>query len=257
MSGTTSNEQHDEIPSLVAALSDSALRSASSSATFQRGRTYASSGAVEVQSEEPGDTPAIHATVNGTEPYSTEVWVHDGEVGGACDCPSAQEGWFCKHQIALALVWRERLSGAAPAIDAEARSKVQASAKRARTVKDRRQALHDFLHSRSAATLADRLVDLADRDHEIARELQQWRKLSETPQEVADLKALVTEIMSPGRDFVSWRESHGYVHRAEAVLPLLAETRERNPSAAAALSLHAMRRGWAVLEHADDSTSAG
>ena len=130
---------------------------------------------------------------------------------------------------------------------------MQASAKRAKTVKDRRQALDDFLHSRSAATLADRLLDLADRDHEIARELQQWRKLSEAPQEPADLKALITEILSPGRDFISWRESYGYVHRAEAVLPLLAKTRERDPSGAAALSLHAMRRGWAVLVHADDS----
>lgn len=253
MSGTTSNRQHDETPSLVAALSDSALRRASSSATFQRGSTYASSGAVEVQAEEPGDTPAIHATVNGTEPYSTEVWIHDGEVGGTCNCPSAQEGWFCKHQVALALVWRERLTGAAPAIDEEARRKVQASVKRAQTVKDRRQALHDFLHSRSAATLADRLLDLADRDHEITRELQQWRKLSEAPQEAADLKALVTEIMSPGRDFISYGESYSYVRRAEAVIPLLAKTRERDPSGAAALSLHAMRRGWVALNQSDDS----
>ena len=242
-----------EAPSLVAALGDSALRRASSSAIFQRGMTYASSGAVEVRSEKPGDTPTIHATVNGTEPYSTEVWVHDGEVGGSCDCASARDGWFCKHQVALALVWRGHLGGAAPAIDEEARRKVQASARRARTAQDRRQALHDFLHSRSAATLADRLLDLADRDHEIARELQQWRKLSEAPQEAADLKALVTEIMSPRRDFLSWDECHGYVHRAEAVLPLLARTRERDPSGAMALSLHAMRRGWAALEQSDDS----
>jgi len=250
MSDNTSNEQP---PSLIASLSDGALRRASSSAIFQRGKTYASSGAVEVQSEESGDTPAIYATVNGTQPYSTEVWVHDGELGGTCDCANAQDGWFCKHQVALAMVWRERLSGEAPAVDEEARRKVQASVKRAKTVKDRRQALDDFLHSRSAATLADRLLDLADRDHEIARELQQWRKLSEAPQEPADLKALITEILSPGRDFISWRESYGYVHRAEAVLPLLAKTRERDPSGAAALSLHAMRRGWAVLVHADDS----
>ena len=242
-----------EAPSLVAALGDSALRRASSSAIFQRGMSYASSGAVEVRSEELGDTPTIHATVNGTEPYSTEVWVHDGEVGGSCDCASARDGWFCKHQVALALVWRGHLGGAAPAIDEEARRKVQASARRARTAQDRRQALHDFLHSRSAATLADRLLDFADRDHEIARELQQWRKVSEAPQEAADLKALVTEIMSPRRDFLSWDECHGYVHRAEAVLPLLARTRERDPSGAMALSLHAMRRGWAALEQSDDS----
>ena len=96
-------------------------------------------------------------------------------------------------------------------------------------------------------------MQLADRDHQVERELQQWRKLSAAPTEAADLKALVTEIMSPGHGFVSWRESHGYAQRAEAVLPLLAKTRESDPAAAMALSLHAMRRGWAVLQQSDDS----
>ena len=117
----------------VAALSDSALRSASSSAVFQRGLTYASSGAVEVTSEEPGSTPAIFATVTGTEPYATEVWVHDGEVGGTCDCAKTQDGWFCKHQ-AVALVWRERLSDEPSIFTVQARTEVDASAKRCRPI---------------------------------------------------------------------------------------------------------------------------
>src|SRR5205814_626668 len=253
MSDIAPATQSNETSALVAALSDGALRGASSSAIFQRGQTYAASGAVEVSREEPGDTPAIYATVTGTEPYRTEVWIQEGEAGGACDCANAQDGWFCKHQVALALVWRARLSGESPALDEEARKKVQASAKRAKTVKDKRQALDDFLQARSSAELAQRLMQLADRDHQVERELQQWRKLSAAPTEAADLKALVTEIMSPGHGFVSWRESHGYAQRAEAVLPLLAKTRESDPAAAMALSLHAMRRGWAVLQQSDDS----
>ena len=256
MSNTEPPTPHHETPALIAALSDSALRRASSAAIFQRGKTYSSSGAVQVLSEEPGDTPAIYAQVAGSETYETEVWIHEGEVEGACDCANAQDGWFCKHQVALALVWRDRLSGEAPAVDDEARMTVQAGVKRARTVQDRRQALQDFLQAQDAAVLAGRLLDLADRDHEIARELQQWRKLSETRDGAADpkaLKALVTEILSPGQGFVSWRESHAYVHRAEAVLPLLAQARAQDPAGAVALCLHAMRRGWAVLMQADDS----
>lgn len=256
MSNTEPPTPHLETSALIAALSDSALRRASSAAVFQRGKTYATSGAVQVLSEEPGDTPAIYAQVAGSDTYETEVWIHEGEVAGACDCANAQDGWFCKHQVALALVWRDRLSGEAPAVDDEARMKVQASVKRARTVQDRRQALQDFLQAQDAAVLAGRLLDLADCDHEIARELQQWRKLSETRDGAADpkaLKALVTEILSPGQGFVSWRESHAYVHRAEAVLPLLAQARAQDPAGAVALYLHAMRRGWAVLMQADDS----
>jgi len=237
----------------VLALSDAALLRNSSRGIFQRGQTYARSGAVDVTRQESGETPAIYATVQGTEPYETEVWIHEGEVSGACDCMNAQEGWFCKHQVALALVWRERLSGEVPTVDDEARKKVQASAKRAQTIKDRRQALKEFLHAQPPATLADRLVDLADRDANIHRELQQWRKLSEAPQGATELKALVTDIMSPGSSFISWRESHGYVHRAQAVLGVLAKARSQDPAVAASLCLHAMRRGWAVLMQSDDS----
>ena len=256
MSNTEPPTPHHETPALIAALSDNALRRASSAAIFQRGKTYATSGTVQVLSEEPGDTPAIYAQVAGSDTYETEVWIHEGEVEGACDCANAQDGWFCKHQVALALVWRDRLSGEVPVVDDEARMKVQAGAKRARTIQDRRQALQDFLQAQDVSVLAGRLLDLADRDHEIARELQQWRKLSETRDGAADpkaLKALVTEILSPGQGFVSWRESHAYVHRAEAVLPLLAQARAQDPAGAVALCLHAMRRGWAVLMQADDS----
>ena len=237
----------------LSALSDAALLLNSSKGIFQRGQTYARSGAVGVTREESGEMPALHATVQGTEPYEAEVWIHEGEVGGSCDCRSAQDGWFCKHQVALALIWRDRLSGEAPADDDEAHKKVQASTKRSQTTKDRRQALKEFLHAQPAATLADRLLDLTDRDADIHRELQQWRKLSEASQGAIELKALVTDIMSPGRDFLSWGESHGYVRRAQAVLDVLCLARSRDPALAATLCLHAMRRGWAVLMQSDDS----
>ena len=137
MSNTEPPTPHQETAALIAALSDNALRRASSAAIFQRGKTYATSGAVQVQSEEPGDTPAIYAQVIGGNTYETEVWIHEGKVEGACDCANAQDGWFCKHQVALALVWRDRLSGEVPAVDDEARMKVQAGVKRARTAQDR------------------------------------------------------------------------------------------------------------------------
>ena len=236
-----------------AALGDAALEQASSAAIFQRGRTYASAGAVQVLSEDPMPEPALHARVAGTELYATEVWIENDAVAGDCDCPNAADGWFCKHQVAVALVWRDRLAGTVPAIDEAARRKVEASARRAQTLKDKRQALHDFLHGLEASALADKLLDFADRDPEISRELQQWRKASELKDDPAELKSLVTEMLSPGRDFLSWRESGGYVQRAEAVLPLLQQARARDAGAAAAVCLHALRRAWDVLAQADDS----
>jgi tetratricopeptide (TPR) repeat protein len=101
--------------------------------------------------------------------------------------------------------------------------------------------------------LADKLLEFADRDHDIARELQQWRKANELGNDPADLKTLISEMLAPGRGFIAWDESASYVRRAEAVLPLLQRARARDAVAAAALCLHALRRAWGVLQQADDS----
>lgn len=231
---------------LALALSDEKLRRASSSEIFLRGQKYAARGAVQVVSEARGEVTSVLATVMGSEVYRTEVWVEDGEVDGDCDCPSVYDVGFCKHQVAVALVWRASLGGEAPVTGTEAHTPD-------RPGKGAQPTLHEFLHSLTAQELAGRLMLLAERDPVIARELQQWRRSRDVPEDPGHAKALVTEIMSPGRGFIDWREGSAYVRRAEAVLPLLARMRERDPAGAVALCLHAMRRGWAVLAQADDS----
>ena len=237
----------------VRALGDASLRQASSATIFQRGKAYATSGAVEVVDEDPMPEPALHAQVTGTDTYTTEVWIEDDAVAGSCDCPNAEDGWFCKHQVAVALVWRDRLAGHATPIAPSVRKPMTGGVKRARTAEEKRQALHDFLHGQEVATLADKLLELADRDHDVARELQQWRKANELGNDPAELKTLISEMLAPGRGFIAWDESASYVRRAEAVLPLLQRARARDGVAAAALCLHALRRAWGVLQQADDS----
>ena len=90
------------------ALSDDTLKQAGSAAIFQRGKAYAKSGAVEVIAEDPLPEPALHAQVSGSEDYATEVWIENDSIAGECDCPHAADGWFCKHQVALAMVERRR-----------------------------------------------------------------------------------------------------------------------------------------------------
>lgn len=234
------------------ALSDASLRQASSAAIFQRGKAYAASGAVEVVDEDPMPEPALHAEVTGTDTYTTEVWIEGDAVAGSCDCPNAEDGWFCKHQVAVALVWRDRLAGPVMPVDTSADKPVPSGVRRARTAEEKRQALHDFLHGQEIATLADKLLAFADRDHDISRELQQWRKAREESNAPADLKPLVSEMLAPGRGFIAWNESASYVWRAEAVLPLLQQARAHDAHAAAELCLHALRRTWGVLQQADD-----
>jgi len=138
------------------ALSDAALQQASSATIFQRAKAYVASGAVEVVGEDPMPEPALRGEVAGTDTYTTEVWIEDDAVAGACDCPHAEEGWFCKHQVALALVWRSRLFFPSPDAAALPPQAKQATPQRPRTAEDKRQALHGFLHSQPAAALRPR-----------------------------------------------------------------------------------------------------
>ena len=87
-------------------LMDAAIAAASGPKVFDRGRTYAASGAVRVTEELQGADMRIRGEIDGTQTYETEVWLEDGAIGGSCDCPHAADGWFCKHQVALCLVWR-------------------------------------------------------------------------------------------------------------------------------------------------------
>lgn len=246
-------QDSNEKLALAKLLSDAALKHASSTKIFERGETYARSGAVRVLGQQHDPVAEIHAEVDGTETYTIRVSVDANQLQGDCNCMHANEGWFCKHQIAVALVWRQRLTGEQPVIDKAAQRKVQASAKRAQTIKDRRQALHDFLRAQSVATLADKLIDIAERDRDTERELQLWQKTMQLDDRPEDIKSLITTTLSIGRDFLHYREVFTWVRRAAGILPVLQRVRERDAQAALGLCLHALRRGWAALQQADDS----
>jgi hypothetical protein len=64
---------------------------------------------------------------------------------------------------------------------------------------------------------------------------------------------LVSEILAPARQFIPLHEVSAYVRAAAAVLPVLQRQRARDATSAVALSLHALRRCWAAMMHADDS----
>lgn len=237
----------------VRSLSDDSLTQTSSAAIFQRGKAYARSGAVEVLDEDAMPEPAVRAQVTGSMRYSTEVWIEDDDIAGSCDCTHASGGWFCKHQLALALVWRDRRAGSAPSDQAPTHMPLQRGSKDLGGAEAGRRALHDFLHNQGAALLADKLLELAHRDADIDLELQHWRKASGLGEEPAAAKHLIGEMLATGSDFVTWNESASYVRRAEAALPLLQQARQRDAAGAVALCLHAMRCVWHVLQQADDS----
>lgn len=116
------------------------------------------------------------------------------------------------------------------------------------------EAMRAFLVDQGVTALADRLIALAWRDREVSRELFQWRRLTPPPVALDDLRALVDDIIDPGRNHIAWGTARPYIGRAEAVVPLLASVRARHPDQAVELGEHAMRTAWRVLTtRADDS----
>lgn len=78
------------------------LRSLSSSTTYERGSAYAGRGLVGRVVQQDA---TVRATVTGSEPYRVRLVLdHDG-LAGDCTCPVGTEGAFCKHCVALAVVW--------------------------------------------------------------------------------------------------------------------------------------------------------
>ena len=116
------------------------------------------------------------------------------------------------------------------------------------------EAMRAFLVDQGATALADRLIALAWRDREVSRDLFHWRRLTPPPVALDDLRALVDDIIDPGRNYIAWGTAGPYVARAEAVLPLLASVRARDPDQTVELGEHALRAAWRVLTtQADDS----
>lgn len=245
------------MPDWQAALSDAALRDVAGAAVFARGQTYAASGAVQepaLSYPQARRQIALQATVLGTQRYSAGVLVNENDdVQGDCDCPHAQDGNFCKHQVALALTLRGMLGGDAPVPDPQAKKKVAAAAKRAQTQAGNREALKTFVQGQSAAVLADRLWAWAEMDRDLMADLKAWAAQSRAGTDSKALASAITELLRNTRDFLDWRDSGAYARRAEQVLPMLEPLLARDPAQLRELCEHALRRLYKVAEHADDS----
>jgi hypothetical protein len=239
------------------ALSDTVLRSLAGAAVFARGQTYASGDSVqdaELSFSEDEKTVTLQATVEGTQPYSVEVVVtEDDAVEGDCDCPHAQDGYFCKHQVALALVLRGMLGGVAPPLDPVAQKKVAASAKRATTQAANRASLQDFVSQQSAADLAQRLWAWAELDRNLMAELKGWAAQVQATDDPKSMTRAIAELLRSNREFLDWRECTAYAHRAGKVVPLLQPWLQKDPAQLRELCDYALRRLFKVAEQADDS----
>jgi len=239
----------------LAALSDATLTRLAGPTVLGRGKTYARDGSVrepEMSALQGRERIALAAQVQGSERYDVRVAIDDrAALLGACNCPHAADGFFCKHQVALALVLRDVVSGLAfSAGDAVP----DAPAIPGAPVKTRKaNDLQAFIKTQSAEALSARLWAWAQRDRHLMADLKAWAVQTQAVDDPKALQTAITELLRDRRDFLDWRESVQYASRAEKVLDWLRPWLVRDPSACLDLCDHSLRRLYKIMEHADDS----
>lgn len=136
----------------LTALSDRQLKRLSSDAVFSRAQSYLNEVRdIHVPPLRKGEQIAAQANVKGStrRPYTTRVSINaKDELEGECTCPNAEEGYFCKHQVAVSLKLRQFLNN-------ESATVVEAKAEAATTGKP--LDVRAFLTAQSHSALVDKL----------------------------------------------------------------------------------------------------
>lgn len=231
------------------ALSDPELRRNSGSAVFERGAAYARSGAVVLDAAETTMLRAS-AAVHGSTVYTTSLEWAGHRLVADCTCPA---GGFCKHLVALAMVWRAHREGAPVPGGDRGAGKSASAEKRAATQRAKQSALEAFLQSQPADALIDRLLAIADELPQVSRSLHAWQALARIGREGSDPRKDIRDLLTPGGRFVDRRSIGAFMRRAMEVVPYLAAHRRADPRSALDLATLALKRTWALIGRIDDS----
>ncbi len=131
----------------VAGFTKDDVRALAGEKSFERGIEY-----IRAVADLETNGEAVYATVQGNDLYEVELHVGPPGLRGTCDCPWGQEGNFCKHCVAVALVYEyDREHG--------------------RTMPNRSD-LRSRLELLGHAELVDIVLELADGDRELRRHLR-------------------------------------------------------------------------------------
>ena len=211
------------------------LRAATNSKYFERGEGYFESDLVKSIKQKDGK---IYATVSGTQPYLATLWIENGAVEGACDCPLGQDHEFCKHLVATGLAWIES----------------QATQKTGQTRHKRIEPKHieAWLRKQTPDKLVETIMSQAMTDDSFYNALK-FRVAAEQPAaNTAEMRAVLRQAMTID-GFVSWRETSDYSRGVDRVVARLRGLLGKHPAQAIELTEYAMELWEEAIQSIDDS----
>ncbi len=201
--------------------------------SFERGLLYAANGRVGKRTM---TTSSVKAKVRGSSSYQVRLSLDDDD-GPAhdCSCPVGQEGKFCKHAVAVALVVTDAVAD--PTQQAEAVINVRG-----------------YLEGLDHRALVDLLVErAADDDMFDARlRMEAARATGGLPQ-LGVFRHAIDEVFMV-HDYVGYREMYDYASNINAVLDSLQDLLEDgHAETVVALAEHAIDRAEDAVGSVDDS----
>jgi uncharacterized Zn finger protein len=209
------------------------LKGAAGARSFERGLDYLR----DVEDLDVASTQ-ITACVYGSSKYRVRLAFGDEVLSGSCTCPYGQEGFFCKHCVAVGLAVLEMGEDLPVLIEA---------------TRAERQALESWLESLSKKELLAELLGLLDEEPDLRRRFE-LRAASVNLDAVTVRHAVQELILLPRRGYVEYSDAYAYandVHRAAAAIDDLTE------AGGAADAIGIAREAVALLteafEHVDDS----
>jgi len=223
---------------LAKALTDQAVRELAGEQSYARGLEYADSTTV-FDIKVTGDR--LSGCVLGNSIYRVTIRCEKGNrLAWKCTCPVGEEGDFCKHAVALALVWKKgRKTGAKPKVSS-------GPAQEATTIKQ-------FIESQDRETLVRIVKERAAEDPE----LRQKFRLAVARQRTGgpDIEAYREEIRDATTTggFVEYREMPSYVGELKRAADSVEELIGSHPTAAVELSEFMLKRLEQTIKQVDDS----
>ncbi|WAE75564.1 hypothetical protein OUQ99_10975 [Streptomonospora nanhaiensis] len=187
------------------------------------------------------DRATVRGTVTGTHVYRVELTPGRSRMSWECDCPWAEEGNFCKHCVALGLVYLSAVERGTSVPAAAALPDIRA-----------------YLESLAHADLVDLLVSAAGTDESLERRLEVRAASAAVTGsgrgvDTSALRAFVDRALRID-DLVEYREAPAYAETVSDVAEQLQRLLEDDlHDTAEELSRYAVERLGEYLPLADDS----
>jgi uncharacterized Zn finger protein len=207
---------------------------------FARGEDYARRGCVHDLALE-GD--GLTARVTGTEDYYVELWVEDDTLQATCTCPLGVDDIFCKHCVAVGLVWLGNPKTAKAQIG-------KRPAQKPVTI----QEVQQFLAQQEKSTLLQWILDRIQQD-DSWRQQMFLKVASQRPQglDLTTFRRALRDAIAV-RGFIEWKQVSDYADEIGSVLGEIEVLVEDHPQAVMELCEYAIPLIETALNSVDDSS---